>query len=302
VKYLNGVLYTGPGARGIYSSTNDGTTWRFGGGSIWDLSGTIVQSFGPGHSVVMAGTSGKGILGSANGGLNWAQLNTGLTNLDVLGFVNFNGRIVAATGGGPFIALEGAENWVRADSGFDGNSCTALALFQDKLIAGSGKGGVFVSVDQGVSWQKANTGLVVPSVTTIEIDSPYVYVGTDGGGVYRRHLAELFTSLAVEDDQQVPEQFRLGQNYPNPFNPVSVIPYEVGGSSTGPVNVRISVYDVLGREVAVLVNESKARGRYTVSFGGTPMASGVYLYRMDVSGVERGGVLFSEVKKMVLVR
>lgn len=299
VKFLNGVLYTGPGARGIYSSTNNGVNWRFGGGSIWDLSGTIVQSFGPGGPVVMAGTSGKGVLESGDGGLGWAQLNAGLTNLDVLGFVERNGDVIAATGGGPFIAPAGAEHWTRADSGFEGNSCTALALFQDKLIAGSGKGGVFVSVDHGVSWWKANTGLSVPGVTSIEIDSPYVYCGTDGGGVYRRSLVEFLASLGVDDDQQVPDHFVLGQNYPNPFNPRSVIPYEIGASANGRVMVRISVYDVLGREIAVLVNEPKSPGRYTVDFSGAAFASGLYFCRMDAGG---DGAMFRDVKKMMLLR
>lgn len=299
VKYLAGILYTGPGASGIYSSTNNGVNWRFGAGSIWDLSGTIVQSFGPGGPVVMAGTSGKGILESGNSGLSWSQLNTGLTNMDVRGFVDLNGNIFAATGGGPFLAAAGAEIWVRADSGFEGNSCTALALFQDKLIAGSASNGVFVSVDRGVSWWKSNAGLAVPAVTAIEIDSPYVYCGTDGGGVYRRTLAELFASLAVEDDLPVPQRFHLGQNYPNPFNPRSVIPYEIGGSPAGRVMVRISVHDVLGREVAVLVNEVKSPGRYLASFGGDAFASGIYFCRMEVGG---DNVLFRDAKKMVLLR
>ncbi len=299
VRQIGAVLYAGSGGQGIYSSTNAGTTWRFGSGSVWDLAGTIVQSFGPGVGLVMAGTSGRGILGSASAGLDWFRTNGGLANMDILGFATIGQKVFAATGDGPYSLTTGAEDWTPSTTGFGSNSATAIEVYQEKLIAGTRSGGVYVSVDQGANWAAVNNGLLVPSVNTVVIDSPYVYVGTNGGGVYRRQLAELFTSLAVDGDRQLPVGFRLGQNYPNPFNPVSVIPFEIGVSGSGPVMVRISVYDVLGREVAVLVNEPRGPGRYTVPFAGNAFASGVYLCRMDVGG---NSVLFRDMKKMLLLR
>ena len=73
-----------------------------------------------------------------------------------------------------------------------------------------------------------------------------------------------------------PDTFELLQNYPNPFNPATEIRYEVTGTDI----VKLTVYDVLGREVAVLVNEKKAAGSYTARFEGTGLASGVYFYRL----------------------
>jgi D-alanyl-D-alanine carboxypeptidase len=81
----------------------------------------------------------------------------------------------------------------------------------------------------------------------------------------------------------LPEGFTLQQNYPNPFNPVTSIAYTVGGvglQASGIRDVRLVVYDLLGREVAVLVDEKKAPGTYNVQFNGTGLSSGVYIYRL----------------------
>ena len=89
----------------------------------------------------------------------------------------------------------------------------------------------------------------------------------------------------------VPGQFQLLQNYPNPFNPKTIIHYQLSTDSY----VSLSVYDLLGREVAVLVNEKKAPGSYDVDFDASGLASGVYLYRLTA------GQSF-QTRQMVLLR
>jgi hypothetical protein len=77
--------------------------------------------------------------------------------------------------------------------------------------------------------------------------------------------------------------FRLEQNYPNPFNPSTVIRFDVpaerGNMPAG--NVKLAVYNLLGREVAVLVNERRAAGTYEVKFDAAGLSSGVYFYRLE---------------------
>jgi hypothetical protein len=127
---------------------------------------------------------------------------------------------------------------------------------------------------------------------------------------------------------EVPARFRLEQNYPNPFsagggsppdrwragasggNPITRIRYTIGGKRGEAVGVTdagpggwglgarktsLVVYDVLGRQVATLVDEVKAPGSYEVSFDGNGLASGVYIYRMTAGA-------YTESRKMVLVR
>ena len=91
-------------------------------------------------------------------------------------------------------------------------------------------------------------------------------------------------------------EYSLVQNYPNPFNPVTVISYEVTDESI----VQLKIYDILGREVAELVNESKLPGTYQVNFDANDLASGVYIYRIVASRNER--ILFTDTKQMILLR
>lgn len=89
----------------------------------------------------------------------------------------------------------------------------------------------------------------------------------------------------------LPTELNLAQNYPNPLNPVTTIKYSIPQRS----NVTLKVYDILGNEVAVLVNEEKERGVYTVNFDASGLASGMYLYRLQAGS-------FVETKKMILLK
>jgi predicted nucleotidyltransferase len=95
----------------------------------------------------------------------------------------------------------------------------------------------------------------------------------------------------MESGADLPSEFRLSQNYPNPFNPSTTIRYDVPGAA----RVTLRVYDMLGREVAVLVDENKARGAYEVKWDGGTLATGVYLYRLTAGE-------FDHVRKMLLIK
>jgi hypothetical protein len=95
------------------------------------------------------------------------------------------------------------------------------------------------------------------------LTNPYKYDGTDPTG--------------VRETQVVPTEFSLMHNYPNPFNPTTIISYSIPSNS----HVRLTVYDILGRQVAVLVDEVEVAGVYKVNFNGQNYASGVYFYRLE---------------------
>ena len=97
--------------------------------------------------------------------------------------------------------------------------------------------------------------------------------------------------VSVESETVKPQTFNLTQNYPNPFNPVTSIQYVVGSLQF----VTLNVYDILGNEVATLVNEEKPAGTYEVDFDGSNLSSGIYFYQMNAGSIV-------ETKNMVLLR
>jgi hypothetical protein len=117
--------------------------------------------------------------------------------------------------------------------------------------------------------------------------------------------------LGVEETGEIPQAFSLSQNYPNPFNPVTSIQYAVSSRQF----VSLKVYDILGNEIATLVNEEKQPGTYEVEFNihsdeGRNLSSGIYFYQLKIRGPETNlpagqagsGQGFIETKKMVLIK
>ncbi|RPH36785.1 T9SS C-terminal target domain-containing protein, partial [bacterium] len=98
--------------------------------------------------------------------------------------------------------------------------------------------------------------------------------------------------------REIPKDFALEQNYPNPFNPKTGVRFQVPGVS----DVKLAVYDLIGREVAVLVNERKAAGSFQVTFDGNGLASGIYFYRLEAVPVDGLGRPFIQTRKMILVK
>jgi len=134
----------------------------------------------------------------------------------------------------------------------------------------------------------------------------FIYNETTGGvqvqepasGTYKFAYGSLNVSnlTSIKQIPQLPTDFILFQNYPNPFNPATSISYQLPVSG----NVRLKVYDVLGREVATLVDAFQQIGNYKVIFNAGQFASGVYLYRLSADGNRTGN--YSTVKKMILIK
>jgi len=101
----------------------------------------------------------------------------------------------------------------------------------------------------------------------------------------------LVTNAGGNENQTITSSFQLEQNYPNPFNPSTSLKYTV----SSPQSVLLKVYDVLGNEVATLVNEEKPAGTYEVEFNANGLTSGVYFYRLQSGD-------FFETKKMVFLK
>jgi len=105
-------------------------------------------------------------------------------------------------------------------------------------------------------------------------------------------------AVSVEDEDQIPTQYSLSQNYPNPFNPSTKIKYTIPSITLSGVEesfVTLKIFDVLGNEIATLVNEEQPAGSYEVNFSATDLTSGIYFYKLQAGS-------FVETKKMILIR
>jgi len=155
-------------------------------------------------------------------------------------------------------------------------------------------GSLFMSTDNGEDWIALNMAGTPPnsdgrSIRSLTLNSKdTVFIGTFGGDIYRS--IKLVTDIG-EDKFKITKSFALEQNFPNPFNPSTQIKYSLAEKS----NVTLKIYDVLGNEVAILVNSNQEAGSYNINFDASNLASGLYIYTLNTGN-------FTSSKKMMLLK
>jgi len=192
-------------------------------------------------------------------------------------------------------------NWTYIDHGMKGiDSSFNKIAFKDANTGyitsnGSSDGGmIYKTTDGGVSWSVDTSLANQYLLYALGVNSNgNVFFGTTDG----RILSDVSPVAVKGEYAESVRDFNLKQNYPNPFNPETNITFEIKNGS----RVTLKVYDLMGREVAVLINGYKPAGSYNVVFdaknasGKYALASGVYYYRLQTDG-------FNETKKMLLMR
>ena len=161
-----------------------------------------------------------------------------------------------------------------------------------------------VSNKLGINAAIVDTNIVIQSTTEGEFEIKLL--------VWKNNeLREISKSFKVNvgavsvDEINIVQEFKLEQNYPNPFNPTTIIKYNIPAITEYNsilLNVILKVYDVLGREVATLVNEQKPAGNYEVNFDASGLSSGIYFYRITIHSDKLQLGIFAETKKMILLR
>ncbi|MDP2038987.1 MAG: glucoamylase family protein, partial [Ignavibacteria bacterium] len=180
-----------------------------------------------------------------------------------------------------FYRIHGTELW--GDFGFKDAFNISNLWFSDGYLA----------IDQGpivgmienyrseILWKKFMSSPEIPPILDF----------SSGKGLF-------FPDTKIDEEENIPTEFSLEQNYPNPFNPETRISYTIPSNVKGEtINVTLKVYDVLGREVATLVNENKQPGNYNSQFSilNSQLSTGVYFYRLQAGN-------FSETKKMLVIK
>lgn len=120
----------------------------------------------------------------------------------------------------------------------------------------------------------------------------YVIGGGNAYGVSPSNVTEVFTINLTNVEEHInPSFYNLQQNFPNPFNPSTIIEYSI----SEPSDVKLSIIDVIGREVVTLINKYQTAGEYKIKFDAVNLSSGTYLYTLNVNGK-------MEIKKMLLIK
>jgi photosystem II stability/assembly factor-like uncharacterized protein len=238
------------------------------------------------------------ILRTTDGGATWDARTSGTTrNLRGLALVNANTGFAVGWYGVILRTTDGGATWdsLYLGANNDGYGVSFADVRTGNVVAGNY---VFRTTDGGNTWEFQP----LPCNTTIYcIATPDANTATVVG--YNGTILHTTTGGAtwVQEVHAIPEPFELKQNYPNPFNPTTTIRYTIGGvvalsGSEGPATmVKLAVYDILGRVVAVLVDERKQPGEYAATWDARGIASGVYFNRLMIGGA-------CETKKMLLLR
>ncbi|MBN2200990.1 VCBS repeat-containing protein [bacterium] len=175
-------LFMGSRYNGIYSSTNDGSSWV---SANTGLTTSDVRALVSNSGYLFAGTYGGGVFISSDNGANWTAVNTGLTNLNVLSVAAGGGLLFAGTnGGGAFVSYNNGASWFAASNGLSIPVIQALVFQGGYLFAGTGGGGVCISNNNGASWTPVNSGLTNLDVRALMVSGSNLFAGTYGGGIF----------------------------------------------------------------------------------------------------------------------
>jgi hypothetical protein len=221
---------------------------------------------------------------------------------------NFAGAVWVFTRSGGVWVQQGSKLVGTGGVGdvFQGSSAAISTDGNTAIEGGSGDnnevGAVWVFTRSGSVWTQQGTKLVGTDVVGFPRQGSSVAISSDGGtaivgGPNDDGLAGAFwvfydpTVSVSTISQEVPKSFSLSQNYPNPFNPTTKFKIQIAKLT----DTKITVFDVLGKEVAILVNQQLQPGTYEIDFDGSNYSSGLYFYKLMAGD-------FAETRKMILIK
>lgn len=203
-------------------------------------------------------------------------------------FTNVNYGLYCTNAGRIVLTTNGGSNWSLVYSMSGG--IWGLS-FTDSLTgyACTSTGKVLKTFNGGYNWGEQNTPL---SENLYEIHFPAAqtgYVASWSGKILKTTNGGL--TYITKSNSEIPEKYSLEQNYPNPFNPATTIEFSIPKKT----NVKITIFDIAGKEISVLYNDVLQAGTYKVDFSASNLSNGVYFYRLTADN-------FTETKKMILIK
>lgn len=226
---------------------------------------------------------------SSDYGISWDS-NDNPNNKRIMHLHFKENDILGASDSSLFLTTNKGFQWNNLN--LNGHHINAIEVLDNSIIIGSNDG-VYITSNNGVNWLQKNEGLEYLKIRAFTICNGFIFAGTDFTSTYKRPLNEV---VIKSISSIIPDKYSLSQNYPNPFNPSTNIRYTIPSNVKGKMsNVKLVVFDILGKEIATLVNEKLNAGTYEVTFDGSGLTSGVYFYRLTCGD-------FSETRKMALLK
>jgi len=276
----------------IYKSTNRGNSW-FVVSNLTDLNGIVnINPLSTGD-IFAAGMSSMFL--STNSGSNFFALN--VPPFKEIAFNETDSSIYGITSSSVYKSLNNGLNWTHIASLPLINTIELNPDVPNIVYIGT-ENKVYRSITGGLTFNHSN--LTLPTSNKIRGISKdagsgdTIYICTDKG-IFK--VWDLMTGVNIISNI-VPDGFKLHQNYPNPFNPSTKIKFDIPTTSF----VKLIVHDILGKEVAVLVNENLNAGSYAVDWNASTYPSGVYFYSISIHSDRLETEAFVETKRMVLFK
>ncbi|HMQ69788.1 MAG TPA: YCF48-related protein [Ignavibacteria bacterium] len=272
----------------IYKTTNAGVNWfeaydSLGLGKLNSL--TFVNVF----SGYCAGNNGN-ILRTFDGGYSWESENIFSGNLYSVSFRDTKNGLISGETGMIFKTTNGGTDWDYMISGFYSDIYSVKYLSEDMAVAGGQEGTILISRNDGINWQK-EFRITKSDIHSVEFNfDNKIFAAGEYGTIIYSDIKEPTLLASANKNTEIPEA-TLSANYPNPFNPTTTIKFDI----RTPAFTKLTIFDVLGREIQTLVNEELKTGSYSLVFDGSEFNSGVYFYRLTSGD-------FTETKRMLMVK
>ncbi len=293
IKFLNSSTGFTCGNLGrLYKTENGGTAWTAKNpGTVMTLN--KIDFYNTNIGWVCGGDPNGGIIiKTTDAGESWSTLATFDRQIEHIEFLNTTTGF-ACSDSKLYKTINGGINWVEQAIPNNGYALT-FHMVSDNIGYASNFNKLFKTINGGENWYEQYTA--VSNVSMLDIafapgsTSKGWMCGTHGAIIYTENSGGSFIGIQ-QISTEIPSQFELNQNYPNPFNPVTNIGFRIADFGF----VSLKIYDVSGKEIAVLVNEELKAGTYNYDFNAANLPSGAYFYRLQTNG-------FTEVKKMMLIK
>lgn len=282
----------------LYKTTNAGVNWFVISNSPAEDLYFINENTG--WKTTYSGGSST-VHNTTDGGINWSPIlvTSNFNAIYAIKFIDQNTGWVS--GYREYIAAttNGGVNWIVQRNIGNSNGLYAIEFVNQLTGYAAGDAGVLLSTTNGGANWIQNQLAGINRVEEIDfINQSTGWAVGSFGKIYKTTNGGL---TPVQTISETAESFSLSQNYPNPFNPVTKINFSIPSTGLSAMKILLAVYDISGKQVSVLVNNELAAGSYYVDFNAAEFSSGIYFYKLEVSG---GGnnLLYSEVKKMSLVK